>query len=208
MFAATIQPWIASYGLWAVFVIVMLESAGIPLPGETALVSAAIFAAVTGDIDIIEIIVVAACAAIAGDNIGFWVGRTFGLPLVRAYGHVVRLDARRLALGDLLFARHGAKIVFFGRFVAFLRIFAALFAGVHGLRWGRFLIFNAAGAVAWALLFGMGGYIFGEAAARLSGPLGLLAFTLAIGGIAGFWRLARRQEERYFEKIERESEKN
>jgi membrane protein DedA with SNARE-associated domain len=205
MFAAWVQPLIASYGLWAVFVIVMLESAGLPMPGETALVWSAIYAGVTGDLDVLKVIAVAAAGAMIGDNIGFWVGRTWGLPLLRRYGHYIRLDERRLALGDLLFERHGASIVFFGRFVAFLRIFAALLAGVHGLGWGRFLIFNALGAVAWATLFGVGGFVFGDAITRLSGPLGVLAFVLVVAGIVGFWWLARRQEERYFQKIEREA---
>lgn len=204
MFAAYIQPLVAAYGMWAVFFIVMFESAGVPLPGETALVSAAIFAGVTGGLDIVEIIGVAALAAIIGDNIGFWVGRRYGLPLLRRHGHLIGLDEGRIALGDLLFARHGAKIVFFGRFVAFLRIFAALLAGVHGFRWGPFLFFNAAGGILWAIVFGLGGYFFGDAVTRLSGPLGVLAFVAAVGGVAAFWWLARRQEKRFFDRMERE----
>ncbi len=204
MFAAFIQPLIAAYGLWAVFFIVMLESAGVPMPGETALVSAAIFAGVTGDLDILVVIAVAASAAIIGDNIGFWVGRRHGLPLIRRYGRFIGLDERRLALGDLLFERHGASIVFFGRFVAFLRIFAALLAGVHKFGWGRFLLFNALGGVVWATIFGLGGYVFGDTITRLSGPLGVIAFILAVAGIVGFWWLARRKEEQYFARMERE----
>ena len=119
-----IQPIVAQYGLYAVFLIVMLESAGVPLPGETALVLAAIFAGITGQLDIVHVIVVAAAGAIIGDNIGFMVGRRYGLPLVKRYGALVGLDDRRLAFGQHMFARHGAKIVFFGRFVAILRIFA------------------------------------------------------------------------------------
>ena len=204
MFAAQIQPLIAAYGLWAVFFIVMLESAGVPMPGETALVSAAVFAGVTSDLDILVVIAVAACAAMIGDNIGFWVGRRHGLPLIRRYGRYVGLDERRLALGDLLFERHGASIVFFGRFVAFLRIFAALLAGVHKFGWGRFLLFNALGAIVWATTFGLGGYVFGDTITKLSGPLGVVAFVLAVAGVIGFWWLARRKEEQYFARMERE----
>ena len=204
MFAVQIQPLIAAYGLWAVFFIVMLESAGVPMPGETALVSAAVFAGVTGDLDILVVIAVAACAAMIGDNIGFWVGRRHGLPLIRRYGRYVGLDERRLALGDLLFERHGASIVFFGRFVAFLRIFAALLAGVHKFGWGRFLLFNALGAIVWATTFGLGGYVFGDTITKLSGPLGVVAFVLAVAGVIGFWWLARRKEEQYFARMERE----
>jgi membrane protein DedA with SNARE-associated domain len=204
MLSAQIQPLIAAYGLWAVFLIVMLESAGVPMPGETALVSAAVFAGVTGDLDILVVIAVATCAAIIGDNIGFWVGRRHGLPLIRRYGRYVGLDERRLALGDLLFERHGASIVFFGRFVAFLRIFAALLAGVHKFGWGRFLLFNALGAIVWATTFGVGGYLFGDTITKLSGPLGVVAFILAVAGVIGFWWLARRKEEQYFARMERE----
>ena len=143
--------------------------------------------------------------AILGDNIGYFVGRRCGLPLARRYGGWIGLDERRLGLGRLLFERHGGKILFFGRFVAFLRIFAAFLAGVNGLSWGRFLFFNATGACVWAAAYGLGGYYFGDAVARLSGPLGVLAFVAAVTGIVGFWWVARRQEERYFQKLEREA---
>ncbi len=206
MFAAYIQPLVGAYGLWAVFFVVMLESAGVPLPGETALVSAAIFAGVTGDLQILEVIAVAATGAIIGDNIGFWAGRRYGLPLVQRYGHFIRLNEKRLALGDLLFERHGAKIVFFGRFIAFLRIFAALLAGVHRFGWGQFLFFNAAGGILWATTFGVGGFLFGDRITRLSGPLGVVAFVAAVAGIVGFMWIARRGEERYFARLEREAE--
>ena len=204
MFAAYVEPFVASYGLWAVFVIVMLESAGVPMPGETALVSAAVFAGATGGLRILDVVAVAAVAAILGDNIGFGVGRAWGRPLLRRYGRWVKLDERRIALGELLFARHGAKIVFFGRFVAFLRVFAALLAGACGLGWGRFLVFNAAGGVVWATVFGFGGYVFGDAVTRLSAPLGLAAIVAVVAGVVGVAWLARRQEERYFAEVERE----
>ena len=142
MLHAWIQPIVAQYGLYAVFVIVMLESAGLPLPGETALVLAAIFAGMTGQLDITHVIMVAAAGAIIGDNIGFMVGRRYGLPLVKRYGAMVGLDDRRLAFGQHMFARHGAKIVFFGRFVAILRIFAALLAGVNHYGWRQFLFYD------------------------------------------------------------------
>jgi membrane protein DedA with SNARE-associated domain len=204
MFAEFIQPLVSTYGLWAVFFIVMFESAGVPLPGETALVSAAVFAGVTGDLQILHVIAVAATGAIIGDNIGFLIGRTYGLPLLRRYGLIINLTEKRIALGDMLFERHGAKIVFFGRFIAFLRIFAALLAGVHRLSWGRFLFFNAAGGIVWALVFGLGGYFFGDAITRLSGPAGVIAFVAAVIGIVGFMWIAKRGEERYFARMERE----
>jgi membrane protein DedA with SNARE-associated domain len=204
MFETTIQPLISTHGYWAVFLIVMLESAGVPLPGETALILAAVYAGVTGDLDIVRVVVTAAIAAIVGDNIGFWAGRRFGLPLVRRWGHLVGLDDKRLALGEYLFARHGAKIVFFGRFIAFLRIFAALLAGVSRFEWWRFLLWNAAGGILWATIFGVGGYVFGDAITQVTGPLGLLAFIAVVLGIGGAWWLAKRHEKHFTEKMENE----
>ena len=123
-------PWIqhilSSYGYAAVFAIVMLESAGVPLPGETILVSAAVYAGSKHHLDIRYVIAAAACGAIVGDNIGFWVGREFAGSLLSRFGYLVGLDERKRKLGQYLFARHGGKIVFFGRFVALLRAFAAL----------------------------------------------------------------------------------
>ena len=144
MFLAYVQPLVAQYGLYAVFVIVMLESAGVPLPGETALVLASIYAGATGDLHIAQVIAAAAAGAIIGDNLGFWVGRHFGM-LLKRYGRFIHLDEKRLAFGEAMFRRHGAKIVFFGRFIAILRIFAALLAGVNRYGWGSFLFYNAAG---------------------------------------------------------------
>ncbi len=205
MFEAWIHPLIVGYGLWAVFLIVMFESAGVPLPGETALVSAAIYSGMTGNLQITHIIGVAAAGAIIGDNIGFWVGRTWGLPLLHRHGHWINLTEKRLALGDRLFKSHGAKIVFFGRFIAFLRIFAALLAGALRYGWKPFMFYNALGGVIWALVFGLGGYIFGDAVTRLSGPIGIAAFICAVAGAAGFMWFAKRQEHAYLERLEREA---
>ena len=201
-----IQPIVAQYGLYAVFLIVMLESAGLPLPGETALVLAAIFAGMTGQLDIFHVILVAAAGAIIGDNIGFIVGRRYGLPLVKRYGALIGLDEKRLAFGQHMFARHGAKIVFFGRFVAILRIFAALLAGVNHYSWRAFLFYNAAGGIVWATAFGIGGYVFGAAVHRVAGPIGMIGLALAVAGLIAGWWVMRRQEERYEREFLAESE--
>lgn len=206
MFVAWIQPLVAQYGLYAVFFIVMLESAGLPLPGETALVLAAIFAGMTGQLDIVHVIVVAAAGAIIGDNIGFTVGRRYGLPLVKRYGQMVGLDDRRLAFGQHMFARHGAKIVFFGRFVAILRIFAALLAGVNHYSWRSFLFYNAAGGIVWATVFGLGGYVFGDAVHHVAGPIGMIGLACAVAGLVAGWWVMRRQEERYEREFQQETE--
>ena len=171
---------LATYGYWAVLVVVMMESAGIPVPGETILVSAAIYAGTTHRMQIEWVIAAAACGAIMGDNIGFWVGREFGRHVVERFGSHVGLDEKRLKLGQYLFDRHGGKIVFFGRFVAFLRAFAALLAGMNRFPPMRFFAFNAAGGIVWATLFGLGGYILGESIHRIAGPIGWIGLIFGV----------------------------
>ncbi len=120
---------IAHYGYLAIFVIITLESAGLPLPGETILLTSAIYAGSTGGLNIVLVVAAAATAAIIGDNLGYWVGRRWGMPLLIRYGHLIALDHGRLKLGQYLFREHGGKIVFFGRFTAMLRAYAAVLAG-------------------------------------------------------------------------------
>ena len=187
---------VSAYGYQAVFIIIMLESAGVPMPGETALVTAAIYAGTTGRLDIAALLAVAAAAAIIGDNIGYWVGRRFGLAFLRRHGKYMHLTEARLRLGQYLFLRHGGKIVFFGRFVAFLRTFAAVLAGVNLLPWGRFLFFNAAGGIVWALVFGLGAYLLGQAIESVTRPLAYIGGAAALTGVlcgALFFRYYERQ---------------
>jgi membrane protein DedA with SNARE-associated domain len=189
-----------AYGLWVLFAVVMLESMGVPMPGETALVTAAIYAGSTHRVGIVPVVSVAAAAAIVGDNIGYLVGRSIGLRLIVRYGRYVHLDEARLKIGQYLFLRHGGKIVFFGRFVAFLRAFAAVLAGANRMPWPHFLIMNALGGMCWASLFGGGAYLFGEKIKLVAGPFGLLLLAVAIGlivaGILFFRRHERELEER------------
>ena len=175
------HEFVATYGYFAVFLVVAAESAGIPLPGETTLVSAAIFAG-QGTLDIKGVIACAALGAILGDNAGYWVGREYGFPIVLKYGRYLHLDEPRLKLGQYLFQRHGGKIVFFGRFVALLRAFAALLAGINHLSWPRFFTFNALGGIVWASLFGFGGYFLGKAFEHYARPVGVAALIAAVIG--------------------------
>jgi membrane protein DedA with SNARE-associated domain len=192
------------YGYGAIFLLVMMESAGIPMPGETILVSAAVYAGTRHALDIRYVIAAAAGGAIVGDNIGFWVGREFGEPLLEKWGHLIGLDARKRMLGRFLFARYGGSIVFFGRFVALLRAFAALLAGANGLAPWRFFIFNAAGGITWATMFGTGGYLLGEGIRRIAGPVGWAMLVVAV--VIGFvlWRYYKKHEETLLAKAERE----
>jgi membrane protein DedA with SNARE-associated domain len=198
MFEAStwIQDLIQACGLWFVFAVVMLESSGLPVPGETALVTAAIYAGSTHQFSIASVVLVAAAGAIIGDNIGYLIGRFVGIALIMRYGRYVRLDEPRLKLGQYLFLRHGGKIVFFGRFVAFLRVFAALLAGLNRMRWPHFLVMNALGGICWAALFGGGAYLFGEQIRRVEGPVGLMLVVAAIiGAVAGITFFRRHEKE-------------
>jgi membrane protein DedA with SNARE-associated domain len=192
----TVQQLITHYGYAAVFFVVMLESSGIPMPGETILISAAALAGTRHALDIRWVIAAAAGGAILGDNVGFWVGREFGEPLLDKWGHLVGLDARKRMLGRYLFARYGGSIVFFGRFIALLRAFAAVLAGANGLAPWRFFVFNALGAIVWATIFGLGGYLLGASIHRIAGPMGWLLLIMAV--IAAFlvWRYFKHHEER------------
>jgi membrane protein DedA with SNARE-associated domain len=196
MLIEMIKPVVVQHGYLAVFCIVAMESAGIPLPGETALVLAAMFAGATGLLDIKIVIALAAAGAILGDNVGFWAGRRFGLPLLLRHGSKLGLTDDRIKLGQYLFDHHGAKIVFFGRFIALLRIFAAFLAGVNRYSWGQFLFYNATGGIIWALVFGLGGYAFGDAFERVAGPLGKITLGLAVLGIFCGWWIIHTQEKK------------
>ncbi len=182
---------ISHYGYLALFVIVMSESAGIPLPGETALVTASVYAGTTHQLSIILVIVAAATGAIVGDNLGYWVGRKFGLLLL------VRLfEEKSLKLGQYLFQRYGGAIVFFGRFVAVLRAFAAILAGANRYSWTKFFFFNAAGGITWASLFGLAAYIFGEEVHRVARPVGIAALIIAVAAIIAASIFFNRHQER------------
>jgi membrane protein DedA with SNARE-associated domain len=174
-----LQHLLSAYGLWVLFAVVMLESMGVPVPGETALVSAALYAGATSALGIAPIVLVAAAAAIVGDNTGYAIGRTVGLRLLIRYGRYIRLDEGRLRVGQYLFLRHGGKIVFFGRFIAFLRAFAALLAGANRMRWPHFLAMNALGGICWATLFGSGAYLMGERIKSVAAPLGVVLLVVA-----------------------------
>lgn len=194
-----IEDLVQAYGLWVLFAAVMLESMGIPMPGETALVTTALYAGSTHQISITSVVLVAATAAIIGDNIGYLIGRSIGVRLIARYGKYVRLNELRLKVGQYLFLRHGGKIVFFGRFVAILRTYAAMLAGINRMHWLHFLVMNALGGICWACLFGIGADFFGQEVERVAGPVSLLLLLAAIGLIiAGIF---------FFRHHERELEK-
>jgi len=177
-----------SYGYLTVASFVALDCLGSPLPGETAVIAAALYAGSTHRLNIGLIALVAALAAIAGDNASYWLGQYGGSQLVRRYGHWVRLDARKLKVGRYLFARHGAKIVFFGRFISALRTYATFFAGLNAMHRSRFLVANAGSDMLWAAAWSFGAYALGSNATRAGtaleigglGVAGLLIIVLAL----------------------------
>lgn len=189
-----INDLLATYGYAAVFLIVGAESIGIPLPGETTLTLAALYAGSTHRLSIVGVIAAAAAGAIIGDNVGYLLGRAGGYRLLRRYGDYVRVDEHRVKIGRYLFERHGGKVVFFGRFVAILRIYAAFLAGTMKMAWRRFLFFNAAGGIIWALLFGLGFYYFASVLETLRAPLDIAIGVAAVFGVVGALVVARRRE--------------
>ena len=179
---ATLHHLFHAWGLWVLFAVITFEAMGVPMPGESALVAAALYAASTGQFGIVSVVLVAAAGAILGDNIGYLIGRTVGAPLVARYGRYVGLHEARLKVGQYLFLRHGGKVVFFGRFVAVLRVLAAVLAGVNRMDWRRFLFANAAGAILWACVVGFAAYAFGRTILEVTRPIGigLIALSAAL----------------------------
>ena len=191
----------ASYG--AVALAVGIESLGIPFPGETTLLAAAIYAGTTHKLNIYGVISAAAAGAIVGDSIGFWLGHRFGLWLLLRLGRYVRITERRIKLGQYLFRLHGGKVVFFGRFVAVLRALAAFLAGTNRMSWPRFLAFNAAGGIVWSGLYGGGAYLLGHEAHRILGPAGAALGVAAVVLVAVGFVFVRRHESRLEDEAER-----
>jgi membrane protein DedA with SNARE-associated domain len=159
---------LTQYGYAAVLVIVGLESLGIPLPGETALITAGIYAGTTHKLSIWGVFAAAAAGAIIGDNIGFWIGDKGGYRLLRRYGHYVRADEAKIKVGRYVFDRHGPKVVFFGRFVSVLRTYAAFLAGTLRMHWRKFLPYNALGGIVWAATYAFGAYAVGNTVTKAS----------------------------------------
>jgi len=175
-----------SYGLILLFALVAVEGCGIPLPGETALATAAVLAG-SGHFVIEEVIAVAAAGAIAGDNTGYWIGRLGGRALLARIPGIRDIADRFLPRGERFFERHGSKTVVIARFLAGLRITAAWLAGISHMPWRRFVLFNAVGGILWATTIGIVSYEFGRAAVDAVSHYGLYAvIVLVILGIAAF----------------------
>src|SRR4051794_37906112 len=195
MLAAFID--VARVGLPVMALLIAGESMGLPLPGETALIAAAILAS-RGKLDIVAVIALAATAAIVGDNLGYVIGRRGGRKLLLRFPRLRPHVERMLAAGEPFFAKHGPKAVFLGRWFTGLRIAAAWLAGIHRMRWPSFLFWNATGGIAWAISVGVLAYALGHSAEKVLKTAGVVgAGGIVLGGLAALlWMRARRRSRR------------
>jgi membrane protein DedA with SNARE-associated domain len=200
----TLRDLLDQYGYGAVFLFVMIESLGIPFPGETMVIAAAVYAGATHHLMAWLIWVTAAGGAIIGDNIGFGIGHWGGYALLKRYGPKIRLNEAKLKVGRLIFDRHGGKVVFFGRFVSILRTYAAFLAGSNRMPYLRFLAFNAAGGIVWAAIYAFGFYYLGSALEKARGPVDYGLGGLAVVVVIAFILWIRRNEKRLEAEAERE----
>jgi membrane protein DedA with SNARE-associated domain len=192
----TLHHLLTHYGYAAVFFFVMIESLGIPLPGETMLITAALYAGATHNLDVVVIWAVAAAAAIIGDNIGYGIGRFGGYRWLVRHGKKIRIDTAKLKVGRLIFERHGGKVVFFGRFVSVLRTYAAFLAGVNRMDYWRFVAFNASGGIVWSAIYAFGFYYAGTALTKARGSFDIAIGVAAVSVVIAFLLWLRRNEKR------------
>jgi undecaprenyl-diphosphatase len=188
----TLYHLIGTYGYLFVFLLVGIESFGIPLPGETALITASAFAAL-GRLEFFGVLAASAAGAILGDNAGYWVGHKGGIAVIRRYGKYLRLDAAKIDRMHMFFDKHGAKTVFIGRFISLLRCWAAALAGVARMPYGTFMFWNALGGITWSAIFATLGYYFGRNLPLLERYVGQasMAAALLVALVVVFALLAR-----------------
>ncbi|MCH4091594.1 DedA family protein [Acetobacter sp.] len=186
---------LSHYGYGVIGVVVMLESMGLPLPAESLLITASLLSATTHKLSIWGIVIAGVSGAIMGDNFGYLIGKEFGFRFLHRYGKYVGLSADRILLGRYIFRQHGGTVVFFGRFIALLRIFVALLAGANRMPWHTFLLHNALGGLCWAGGYTLGAYYLGHEAMKLSGPVAWgIAGLAALVGVTVFLFLKKNEK--------------
>jgi membrane protein DedA with SNARE-associated domain len=175
----------AEFGYWAVLIVLLLENAGVPVPGETTLLFASFLAYSEHKLRLHWIIGVGVLAATLGDNLGYWIGRRGGRPFLERHQRFFHVSDSILERGERLFARHGAVTIFFARFIFGMRIIAGPLAGVLHMEWRRFLLFNFLGAVTWVTAITFIGYFFGSQWERLTSVMGRANIVIVVLVIAG-----------------------
>jgi len=193
---------ISADGYWWVAIIIALESAGIPLPGEITLLVAGAYAGTTHRLDIGFVIVSATVGTIAGANLGFWIGQEVGYPLLLRFGRYFGFNEPRIKVGQYLFLRFGEKVVFFGRFFALLRTLSAPLAGINRMPWQRFFTASAAGGVVWTSLYGLIAYYLGEEAGAFERPFAIGFGVAGVIGAAIIFLMLRHHETEFTAKAE------
>ena len=181
--------------------IIGLESMGVPSPGETALVLASVLAS-QGKLHIWLVIPIAAASAIVGDNLGYWLGRKLGRDVLEAPGPLYHRRVRLIAIGDRFFDKHGAKAVFFGRWLALIRFATAWLAGINEMRFPVFFFWNALGGITWATTFGLLGYYGGSAFTKVLETVGVgaaIALAVAVVGFVVYGKVRERRASREYE---------
>ena len=187
---------VVHYGYWAVAATLLVENAGVPVPGETILLLASFLAYSQHDLRLPWIIVVATIAATIGDNIGYALGHYGGRPLLARYQAVFRIQDAAVARGEGLFVRYGAVTIFFARFIFGMRILAGPMAGVLRMPWRKFAVFNFLGAGLWVTVISCAGYLFGQHWGRLERDIrrfDIVAGILVVLAAAFLWRRSRRK---------------
>lgn len=192
-----IEQYMLVYGYWTVFFGVMLENAGLPVPGETILLIAGYFCS-TEQFNLPLVMVIAATGAVIGDNIGFAIGHHYGRGFLLRVGRFFFLTPHRLAYMEEYFHKHGNKTVLVARFITGLRVFAALLAGASNMKWRIFLFYNVCGAILWSVVITILGYLFGHSLPLLLkwvGRSGTIFLILALVTGAISWRIYRHKVE-------------
>jgi membrane protein DedA with SNARE-associated domain len=199
----TLDTLLSNYGYLAVFLFVMVESLGVPFPGETMLITAALYAGTTHNLSVWGIWLAASAGAIIGDNIGYAVGYWGGFRLLLRHGSKIHINQAKLKVGKLLFDRYGGRVVFFGRFVSILRTYAAFLAGTNRMEYRKFFFFNASGGIIWAAIYSFAFYFAGAGLKKARGPFDYILGGAAVVVVILFIVWLRRNEHR----LEAEAEK-
>jgi membrane protein DedA with SNARE-associated domain/membrane-associated phospholipid phosphatase len=185
-----VSQWVSHYGYVLVALFLFVEGAGVPVPGETALVTAAALAG-RGTLSIAGVMIAGLVGTVAGGHVGYWIGLRGGSAFLARYGRWVGLNEARLDKTNRFFQQHGAKTLLLGRFVAFVRSFVGIFAGISRMQMRVFTLYNALGGAVWIATFSILGYVFGRNLPRLVHYIGrvslLLATLIAIFAIVVFW---------------------